>query len=109
MPPAHPPTTHSAHDASRLGFSLPAFVVAAFLLLMHAAWYMPYVADDSLISLTYAVRLATGEGLTWASGEHVEGYSNPLWVLVVSGLIRLGIDALLAARLLGVSPRFESL
>ncbi|HLE04617.1 MAG TPA: glycosyltransferase family 39 protein [Anaerolineales bacterium] len=41
--------------------------------------------DDAMISMQYARNFAHGQGLVWnAGGEHVEGYSNPLWVLVMA-------------------------
>ena len=39
------------------------------------------VNDDSLISMRYAWNLAHGKGLVWNQGEHVEGFTNPLWTL----------------------------
>jgi hypothetical protein len=40
------------------------------------------LADDAMISMTYAKNLADGHGLTWTPGETpVEGYTNPLWTL----------------------------
>lgn len=42
---------------------------------------LPLVVDDLYISYTYALRLLDGEGLTWTTGERVEGYSNLSWVL----------------------------
>ena len=39
------------------------------------------VDDDSLISMRYAWNLAHGKGLVWNQGEHVEGFTNPLWTL----------------------------
>ncbi len=47
--------------------------------------YFP-VSDDALISLRYAVNLASGQGLTWNPGEQVEGYSNFLWTLWAAAL-----------------------
>jgi len=41
--------------------------------------------DDAMISMQYAKNLAQGQGLVWnAGGERVEGFSNPLWVLVMA-------------------------
>jgi hypothetical protein len=43
----------------------------------------PYAVlfDDAMISMQYARNLAQGNGAVFnAGGEHVEGYSNPLWV-----------------------------
>jgi hypothetical protein len=64
------------------------------------AW--PWMVDDAFISLRYAQRLVDGAGLTWTDGERVEGYSNLLWVLLTAALGALGIDWLVAVRLLGI-------
>jgi arabinofuranosyltransferase len=77
-------------------------VLAVPLLLWHASYFMPYMADDSLIVARYAERLIEGHGLTWTDGERVEGYSNLLWTVSVAAIAALGIDVLDAARLLGV-------
>lgn len=43
--------------------------------------------DDAMISMQYAKNLAHGHGLVWNAGEPpVEGYSNPLWVLLMAGI-----------------------
>lgn len=60
------------------------------------------MVDDAFISLRYSDRLLHGEGLTWAAGPPVEGYSNLLWVLLVAGLGACGLDLIDAARTLGV-------
>lgn len=71
------------------------------LLFLHARSYMPFLADDALISLRYAKRFLAGQGLTWTDGPRVEGYSNLLWILVISGLNLLTIDLISSARILG--------
>jgi arabinofuranosyltransferase len=63
----------------------------------------PFIEDDALISLRYARRLLEGHGLTWTDGDAVEGYSNLLWVLLSSLLGSLGIDLIVAVRILGVA------
>jgi hypothetical protein len=41
--------------------------------------------DDAMISMRYAQNLASGNGLVWnAGGEHVEGFTNPLWVVFMA-------------------------
>jgi hypothetical protein len=43
--------------------------------------------DDAMISMQYAKNLAAGDGPVWnAGGERVEGFSNPLWVLLMAGI-----------------------
>ena len=88
-------------SAARGGLWTPLFLLAALAVLAyHASRYLPFLADDALISLRYARRLLDGAGLTWNDGERVEGYSNLLMVLGCAGLGRLGLDLVLAARLL---------
>ena len=83
--------------------SLALWAAASAMLLLYAWQFLPFLSDDSLISLRYAERLLAGDGLTWTDGERVEGYSNLLWVLGVAGLAPLlGGDLILAARALGV-------
>ncbi len=62
---------------------------------------MPFLSDDALISMRYAQRLSENGTLTWTDGQPVEGYSNLLWVLLTSGCVSLGVDAVTAVRLLG--------
>jgi arabinofuranosyltransferase len=58
--------------------------------------------DDAFISYRYAENLAHGVGLVFNPGEHVEGFSNPLWVLLLSAAAWIGIPAPLTGRLLGL-------
>jgi arabinofuranosyltransferase len=80
-----------------------ALAVPLAVLALHAAHYLPFIADDALISLRYADRLLAGHGLTWTAGEPVEGYSNLLWLLACAGLGALGIDLIDAVRILGLA------
>ncbi|MDB4941560.1 MAG: hypothetical protein JWP97_1094 [Labilithrix sp.] len=46
-----------------------------------------WLDDDMMISMRYARNLAEGHGLVWnAGGEHVEGYTNFLWTIVMAGV-----------------------
>lgn len=83
---------------------VPAAVVVLSLCVLaaHAERYLPFISDDALISLRYAKRLLQGDGLTWTDGEAVEGYSNLLWILLVSLLGSFRIDLIDAARILGL-------
>lgn len=85
------------------GSLLAVLGVAAGVGVVHARAYLPFLADDALISLRYARRLADGQGLTWNDGEWVEGYSNLLWVLLLALATSLGADPVVAARDLGLA------
>jgi hypothetical protein len=98
------------------------FLLALFILLLwHSAQFYPFISDDALITLQYVKRFLAGDGLTWTTGLRVEGYSNLLWTLVLSMAGGVGLDLLVAVRLLGLAatlsliavvlmfPRTESL
>src|SRR5690606_14010081 len=70
-------------------------------LALHATTFLPFLADDAQISLRSSERVVEGKGLTWTDGERVEGYSNLLCVLAAALLHLLGMDSILAVRLLG--------
>ena len=67
----------------------------AFRFLLSTTYVDPYGArhyvlfDDAMISMRYAFNLANGNGLVWNIGERVEGYTNPLWTIYMSGLISI--------------------
>ena len=59
-------------------------------------------ADDPYIAYRYALNLASGDGLVFNIGDRVEGYSDFLWVLILSASYYLfGLDIPLTARVLG--------
>lgn len=79
----------SASVTSRRHLDWIVFFVALATSLAYSAHFLPAYTDDAFISYRYSERLLHGQGLTWNDGEHVEGYSNLLWVLLVAagGLI----------------------
>jgi arabinofuranosyltransferase len=62
-----------------------------------------WVADDGFISLRYAWNLAHGHGLVFNTSERVQGFTNPLWTLLVAGLVRLRMLPYHAAIVLGIA------
>ena len=80
---------------------LIAVAAALITLLATAHGYLPFVADDALISFRYSERLLDGKGLTFTDGERVEGYSNALWVLVVAAGGLITRDLILVGRIAG--------
>jgi hypothetical protein len=90
------PALLRVHIAS--GVALVGSLVALF---SNARHYYPFISDDAFISLRYAERLLQGRGLTWTDGPPVEGYTNLLWTLLCAALGAVGVDLVLAARILG--------
>ena len=92
-----------AGGAARITRQYAAVAVVAFavILLLHGPLYFHYTSDDAYISYRYARNLSDGLGLVWNRGEHVDGYSNFLWVLILAGIDRAGADIVPSARWLG--------
>lgn len=82
---------------------LPFFLLPLAVLLLHATYYYPFLTDDALISLRYADRFLQGKGLTWSDAFPVEGYSNLAWVLLASIFGKLGLDLIVALRVMGIT------
>lgn len=84
-------------------YAVAAVAGSAALLLLQSRFYFHYTSDDAYISYRYSRNLADGLGLVWNPGEHVEGYTNFLWVAILAGLNKLGADIVLSGRWLGFS------
>ncbi|MCD4653590.1 hypothetical protein K8T06_06610 [bacterium] len=65
--------------------------------------------DDPFISFRYARNIADGHGVVFNHGERVEGYTNFLWVMILSGIIRLGGEPVFASKCLGIVCNFLTL
>ncbi len=71
--------------------------------------YFPLCTDDTFISLRYAEKLAHGEGFCFNSGQRVEGFSNPLWVILMAGLVKLGATQTGADYLLPLAAKLSGI
>lgn len=75
-------------------------LVAAWLVhyLLFASWFI----EDAAISFAFARNFMEGEGLVaFPGGEPVEGFSNPLWTLLMAGAWGLGLPPWATAKVLG--------
>jgi arabinofuranosyltransferase len=85
-------------------------VVLAVVVCAALAWPLRhYVTDDTFIHLQYARHVARGQGFVFNPGEHVYGSTSPLWVLLLADAIAMGVDGLLAAKLLGAAATLAAL
>ncbi|MBI5283600.1 MAG: hypothetical protein HY874_00760 [Chloroflexi bacterium] len=82
-------------------YALTVLAGSAGILLLHSRLYFHFTSDDAYISFRYARNFADGMGLVWNRGEHVEGYSNFLWVVLLAGMSKAGADIVVSARWLG--------
>jgi hypothetical protein len=78
-------------------------VASVALFLAHAVLFRDWLIDDAGISLAYARTLAGGYGLRAQPGvDPVEGFSNPLWTLLLAGVLRTGLSPALAPKLMSL-------
>jgi len=76
--------------------------MAGLIFVLHAGYYWPWLEDDAFITYRYAQNLTQGEGLVFNPGERVEGYSNPLWVLLSGLALKAGLAPWHLARATGI-------
>ncbi|TGN03301.1 hypothetical protein [Leptospira dzoumogneensis] len=60
------------------------FFTLLILILVSHAHSNRFIQDDAYISYRYAENFANGIGLVFNQGEHVEGYTNFLWTVIIS-------------------------
>jgi arabinofuranosyltransferase len=86
-----------------LALALPIALVLIWFLLQ-SGYFFSVTVDDSYISLKYASNLYSGNGLTFnIDTDHpIEGYSNFLWILLLTPLFSLGGDILLWVKCLSL-------
>jgi hypothetical protein len=68
-----------------------------------------WVPDDAYISFQYARNLAEGDGLVFNPDERVEGFSNPLWTLILALVAKAGREIETVAPLLSYAATVLSL
>jgi hypothetical protein len=76
--------------------------VVVLAAVVHVLYYFPRAVDDAYIFFRYAENLALGEGPVYNPGERVEGYSSPLWVLLLAVGKLLGAGTVTWCKLLAL-------
>jgi len=74
-------------------------IIAIFV--VHAL-SLNFTQDDAFISYRYVKNFINGHGLVFNPGERVEGYTNFLWIIILSIFARLGLDMIMVSKILGV-------
>ena len=70
--------------------------------LLHFIVFSAFFIEDAGITFAYARNFVEGEGfVTYAGGERVEGYSNPLWTFLIALLYLLKMPPFAAAKIMG--------
>lgn len=78
------------------------YAIAAVAIILPQAYFWSHITDDAFITYRYVDRWVAGYGLTFNPGERVEGFSSPLWVIVLGGAKSIGINVLDASRVFGL-------
>jgi arabinofuranosyltransferase len=77
---------------------------AIFAVLGHRALASGYPYEDAYILFRYARHLAEGHGIVFnVGGPHTEGATDFLWMTMLAGLARLGVDIAVAAVVLNAA------
>ncbi len=83
------------------------FLASAIVYFVYIFVFWNYSIDDAFITFKYAENFADGYGLVFNIGDKpVEGYSNFLWLLLLSILYKIGLPTCLSAKLIGLSSFF---
>ena len=75
-------------------------IIAIFV--VHAL-SMNFTQDDAFISYRYVKNFVNGHGLVFNPGERVEGYTNFLWIILLSLFAKFGLDIILVSKILGIT------
>ena len=71
--------------------------------------FLGWIPDDAYISFQYARSLAEGDGLVFNPDERVEGFSNPLWTLLLAVIARAGREIETVAPLVSYAAALASI
>ena len=82
--------------------SFAPYLVSICAALVHSIYFLPRTVDDLFIFLRYAENLSQGQGLVYNIGEKVEGFSSPLWTVMLATGDRLGFGGVTTAKILGL-------
>lgn len=64
---------------------------------------LSFIQDDAYISFRYVKNFVEGNGLVFNAGERVEGYTNFLWVVLLSAFALVKINIELISQILSVA------
>ncbi len=83
----------------RRNIYLIVFALWAFLSIV--LWpYRHFSGDDAYITFQFAKNLSMGNGFSFNPGEPTYGSTSPIWVFILAGMHRLGLEIPVAAHLL---------
>lgn len=96
---SRPPLSHASSAHSIAARVILGTAAVLFVALSH--YSRTQIGDDSFIFFRYVDNLLAGHGPVWNVGERVEGFSSPLWLLILSLGRSLGADYFVFSRWAG--------
>ena len=76
----------------RLSTSQYFLIVVALTIFASNVVLLNCVTDDAYISYRYLDNWLAGNGLVFNVGERVEGYTNPLWIILIAPWVAFGVS-----------------
>ncbi len=73
-------------------FTTALLLIGAGVFLFQCFDYLNFTVDDVFITFRVAENVAHGDGFAYNVGDFVEGYSNWLWVTILSGAASIGFN-----------------
>src|SRR5206468_8826335 len=70
---------------------------------LYQAIALRWLSDDAFITFRYVKNFVGGHGIVYNIGEHIEGYTHFLWLLILSGAAAIGFDPVSASIWLGIA------
>lgn len=77
-------------------------LIPAGMAVFHMGLFVSWTNDDAFISFRYAENWAAGKGLVFNAGERVEGFSNLLWVALLTAAKKLGFAPVWTAKVIAL-------
>jgi arabinofuranosyltransferase len=86
------------------GSKILQWLLAVLCFLFIGYWFSLGLIDDTYISLRYAKNFASGHGMVFNAGEHVEGYVCFLWIVLLGSIKKIvpSADLVELAKLSGI-------
>lgn len=80
-------------------------LLSAAVPFLYLVFHFNFLSDDSFISFRYSENLVNGYGIRYNLHENppIEGFSSPLWVLIIALLKIIRIEPELASRVISIA------
>jgi len=79
-----------------------AILLGLLLIFIIQCAHLNFTQDDAFISFRYVKNFLSGQGLVFNPGERVEGYTNFLWILLLSLVVKSGVGVVSLSKALGI-------